>query len=314
MPPETSETVLISIVIPTYRRPDILHELLGVVKSQIAQAGAAVEAVVVDNCPEGSAIETVQPFLEPKTIAYLPQPVSGVVHARNAGVAAAVGEYVLFLDDDEIPAAGWLDAFITAAQQGADMAFGRIIPRYEAPPEDSLEGTIYKLFSREYDQSAGADISAHYAELGTGNTLFHRTRCLNGAQSFDPRFNKTGGEDIWLIKSLMDQNQSLTWVPEGLVEEFVPSNRMTADYLKSRRYVQGQLRCLFHARSAGAAKWVQVVKWMGVGAAQVTLHGAAALAGGITSKQKAQRHNIQMHGGLGKVMWWYKTSLSSYAN
>jgi len=45
-------------------------------------------------------------------VRYVHEPSTGVVHARNRGVREAGGEYLIFLDDDEVPAAGWLNAFL----------------------------------------------------------------------------------------------------------------------------------------------------------------------------------------------------------
>ena len=301
----------ISVVVPTFRRPAMLAELLPVVLRQITQeAPGAAEAIVVDNCPDASAraavtaVAAADPDGNGGTLRYVHEPRAGVVHARNAGVAAARGGHVLFLDDDEVPHPGWLRAFLAHARADATLAFGRIVPRYEAPPEPGLEPMLRRLFSRDYDRSDGFDLTRHYVELGTGNALFHKARCFPDAEPFHAAFNRTGGEDIWLIQGFVAQGVPLRWVPEGLVDEVVPADRMTLGYLKRRRFNQGRLRCLFLHRAADRRRHLRVVKWMGVGAAQAGLYGALGGVAALSGHPARLGYEVQTAGGLGKLLWW----------
>ena len=96
--PMPDETTLISIVIPTYNRPELLRRA---VDSALAQTWKNIEVIIVD---DGSTDLAVAPLLsrlemEPK-ITVLRQENKHVSAARNAGVRVARGEYVAFLDDD----------------------------------------------------------------------------------------------------------------------------------------------------------------------------------------------------------------------
>lgn len=307
-------TPLITIVIPTYRRLDMLAELLEKVCAQIALAPQPVDAIVVDNCPDGSARKLVHNFINSSSaIEYLHQPISGVVHARNAGTTAATGEYILFLDDDEVPAEGWLAGFLKMANQGVALGFGRIKPRFEQAPAHETKAILNKLFSRDYAVESGTDITRHHVELGTGNALFHKATCLGNIPPFDLRFNRSGGEDIWLIKSLSEKGLPLVWVPEGLVEELVPKDRMSVGYLQSRRFTHGRLRCLFYIRSGGLNNWFAASRWMIVGLLQTVGFSVASLLTSPFSKPQAIHYKIQVFGGLGKLFWWKETAKSFYA-
>lgn len=304
----------ISIVIPTYKRLDMLAELTQALLPQLAAIGDRVEMLVIDNCPDGSARETVAEMTgDVAAVRYIHEPRAGVVHARNTGVTAATGDYILFLDDDEVPSAHWLSAFAALADREVVAAFGRIVPRYEGTPEIGLKPLLDRLFSREYPDPTGADIVAHYPELGTGNALFHKARCFDGDTPFDARFNERGGEDIFLIKSLVDRGDTLSWCPDGLVEELVPAARMKAQYLKERRYNQGQQRCLFLAASPKAGDRIKVVAWMGVGLVQTVLYSVKAVIAGLRGAPQAADYKVSIHGGLGKMFWWRGTAGEGYA-
>src|SRR5947199_5618299 len=64
--------------------------------------------VVCDGCIDDSA----RVAREAGADHVIEQPGSGPAAARNAGVAVASARYVLFLDDDIIPSAGWMNALI----------------------------------------------------------------------------------------------------------------------------------------------------------------------------------------------------------
>ena len=79
----------ISVVIPTFRRPESLRRAIA---SVLAQTGLdrSVELVVVDNDPDGSAALAVRGVqgVSPVSVVYVRTVEPGVANARNAGVAA----------------------------------------------------------------------------------------------------------------------------------------------------------------------------------------------------------------------------------
>lgn len=91
----------ISVVITTYFRDNMLNECL---ESLAAQTIPLHEVVVVDDGGSGSARDVVERF-DPR-FRYLWQPNGGQQSARNRGAGASTGEWIAFLDDDDL----WLPA------------------------------------------------------------------------------------------------------------------------------------------------------------------------------------------------------------
>ena len=91
---------LVSVVIPTYKRPRLLRTAI---VSALAQEGAGelfdIEIIVVDDC---SPDDTAQVASEFPDVQYIRLPENrGASAARNAGIRRARGKYVALLDDDD---------------------------------------------------------------------------------------------------------------------------------------------------------------------------------------------------------------------
>src|SRR5438105_1705834 len=124
---------LLSIVIPTNGR---LRLLTGAIESCLAQellGDADFEILVVDNTPLGSAREVVCAFADHR-LRWMHVAAPGVSEARNAGVRAARGAHIAFLDDDEEASPQWAAALIAHARRGAVAVFGPVEACFETPP------------------------------------------------------------------------------------------------------------------------------------------------------------------------------------
>ena len=91
---------VVSVIIPTYQRPNYLKEAI---ESVISQTYSDWELLVVD---DGSPIDNIrgvtQHFCDRDArVRYIRQAHAGVCEARNTGIRFAQGKYVAFLDDDD---------------------------------------------------------------------------------------------------------------------------------------------------------------------------------------------------------------------
>jgi glycosyltransferase involved in cell wall biosynthesis len=93
---------MISVVIPTYKRPDLLKRLLASIAQQTLLPD---EVIVVDDCSMISeeyhaVIESFQPLFKELHFHSLEQN-SGAPVARNTGIQMAKGEWIALVDDDD---------------------------------------------------------------------------------------------------------------------------------------------------------------------------------------------------------------------
>ena len=117
----------VSVVMPTFRRPELLAEA---VDSVLAQTGLSLEVIVLDDSPEGSAAEVIAQINDPR-IRYVLRTVPSrgkPAIVRNEGARIARGRFVHFLDDDDrVPLGVYsaaLDAF--AENPNCGVLFGRV--------------------------------------------------------------------------------------------------------------------------------------------------------------------------------------------
>jgi len=130
-------TPLVSVVIPAYNAAAYLEDALG---SVAAQGYEPIEAIVVDDGSSDGTCEVARCFQPPVTL--IAQAHAGPGAARNAGVAAARGEFLAFLDADDLWTASSLALRLTALEQrGLDLIYGQAIEfggGMASPPQAAL--------------------------------------------------------------------------------------------------------------------------------------------------------------------------------
>jgi glycosyltransferase involved in cell wall biosynthesis len=95
---DQTSTPLISVVIPTYNHACYIGRVL---QSVIDQSYSNWEVILVDNHSTDNTQEIVSSYTEPR-IKYLKIHNNGVIaKSRNAGIEAAKGEWIAFLDSDD---------------------------------------------------------------------------------------------------------------------------------------------------------------------------------------------------------------------
>ncbi len=123
VPAEAERTV--SVIIPARNESRSIAHLIHTVMQQ-APAGWAVEVVVVD---DGSADETAgnARAAGARVLSLGPRPDGGnPAVARNRGALAAIGDPLVFLDADCLPATGWLARMLAGHESGAAVVGGAL--------------------------------------------------------------------------------------------------------------------------------------------------------------------------------------------
>jgi len=91
--------ILISVIIPTYNRADMLGDALDSLRRQ---SHTDWEAIVVDDGSTDAIGEVMARYTNDARIRYIHQANKGLSGARNTGIRAAKGDYVALLDSDDV--------------------------------------------------------------------------------------------------------------------------------------------------------------------------------------------------------------------
>jgi len=258
----------IAICIGTYKRPQLLQELLvGLARLTFSKEPAPeIQIIVVDNDPLRSAEPVCTSFSLPWSVRYFLEERRGITHVRNRAVAEAGDvDFIAFLDDDEVPTPPWLDRLLATQRHfWADVVAGPVIPRFA--PAAPLWARNSRLFYRP------SFPTGHVLRIcSTNNVLLRRTVFLR-VPTFDDRFNLSGGEDTHFFLRVRKAGHSMVWSREAIVSEFVPAERATFVWLLRRGYQCGNTwsfceLSLDERRSTRAFRFLKALAHVGQGLA-----------------------------------------------
>jgi hypothetical protein len=290
----------VSLVIPTQRRPEGLALAARSLFRQTGVDPAKLELVIVDNdqAPSAQPVARALASEAPFTVRYVHEPAAGVANARNAALAAAKGDLIAFIDDDEEAAPGWLAALVaTQARYGADVVFGPVRARAPAHVRRHRE-YLTRFFSREGPAESG--IIAHY--YGCGDSLVRRAALPHPTRPFSAHRNEVGGEDDHLFGAMSKAGARFAWAHEALVWEDPVPERLTLRYALARAFAYGQ-GPTYGCATADPPDWPGVARWMAIGLVQAPVFGLlAGLLWAIRAPQSAFALDRAVR-GAGKVLF-----------
>lgn len=225
----------ISICVCTYKRPQLLSELLESIAIQ-KTGNFRFEVIIVDNDKTGSANAVVQSFIKNRPevkIRYEIEPSQGISFARNKTVSIASGGLLAFIDDDEVASPTWLfDLMECMEATQADAVFGPVLPVF---PENSKKWVIDSgLFDRpRYNDKS----IIFYGDARTGNALIRSEWCKKRSPAcFDPELAFSGGEDNDFFKWVGLSGGRFFWADKATVAEIVPLERQCLSFVLERRF------------------------------------------------------------------------------
>lgn len=212
--------VIVSVVVPTCGRPDLLARCLAALERQTL-AREQFEIVVSDDTELRS----------------------GPAAARNRGWRRARAPIVAFTDDDTVPEPAWLEEGIEAMRRGADAVVGRTLMPLPDPPTD-------------YEKN---ESGLERAEFITAN-CFVRRYVLDELGGFDESFRMPWREDSDLHFRLLEGGYRIARAAAAVVVHPVrpapwgvslrQQKKVVFDALLFRKHPQ-----LYRSRIRAAPRW-----------------------------------------------------------
>jgi glycosyltransferase involved in cell wall biosynthesis len=175
-----------SVIITTHNRPGLLPRAIESART----SGTDVEIVVVDDASSDVTAEVCRAIPGIKYVRV--ERNQGVAGARNLGMVASSGEYLTFLDDDDVRMPGSLDQQIRVLDQTPDamMVYSQAIPaeadglQRQPYPRECPQGDIFwELLIRNF--------------IPAGSAVFRRA-CISKIGLLDDSIPGIDDWDLWI--------------------------------------------------------------------------------------------------------------------
>jgi glycosyltransferase involved in cell wall biosynthesis len=195
---------VVSIIIPTYNRAHLVAEAI---ESALDQTNSDFELIVVDDGSTDNTEEIVRSFRDDR-LKYVKQSNQGVSAARNTGIATAKGEFIAFLDHDDL----FLPEKVSVqlARIRHDPKVGLVYSTYF--------GTTGTEAPRRQAGACHSPVELHHLLLGTLihlSTALVRRSWLQQVGGFDEKL-QSGGEDRDICLRLLLAGCEMVCVPNPL--------------------------------------------------------------------------------------------------
>ena len=227
----------ISVCICTFKRAELLADLLNELNKQITENLFDFSIVVVDNDSNGSARSVVSSAMNesPVRMEYDIEPVQNISLARNRAVLNARGDFIAFIDDDEIPDRHWLlDLYQALRSFNVDGVLGPVLPYYKIEPPNWV---IKARFYERPTYRTGFVID--WRKGRTGNILLKKSMFLSTGEMFDPKFG-SGAEDQDFVRRMIQKGFVFIWCNEARAYELVPPIRWNKKFMIKRALLRGK--------------------------------------------------------------------------
>jgi glycosyltransferase involved in cell wall biosynthesis len=235
---------LISVVICTYNRADLLPGALGSLLQQSLDQ-SLFEIIVVDNNSTDSTPDVVAQYLSYPHIRYIHEVSQGLAHARNRGYKEASGRYVAYLDDDARADPEWLKSILNVFNNTVPEPFavgGPIYPFYLSQKPE--------WFKDDYEIRSWGDKPRFLVpkESFSGSNMIFTKIILEQSGGFNIHVGVNGatlsvGEETSLFLKLWESydGQDIFYYSPGIkIFHYAPPEKMNTTYALKRSFAWGQ--------------------------------------------------------------------------
>jgi len=231
-----------TVAIPTYNGAQRLPEVLNQLRSQSGTEHLSWEVIVVDNNSNDNTAQVVQNYQatwsQGHQLRYCLETEQGAAFARQRAVEEAQGQYIGFLDDDNVPASNWVAAAyefgLTHPQAGA---YGsQIQGEFEVEPPEDFQRIAYILaLTNRGPEAHPYEPRKKILPPGAGLVVRKQAWCETVPSQLT--LNHTGkeaglaSEDLEVLLHIQQAGWEIWYNPEMRVSHKIPAWRLKREYL-----------------------------------------------------------------------------------
>ena len=236
----TAPPVKFTVVICTWNRASLLLQTLKQL-TRIERPTASWEVIVVNNNCTDETDSVLDRFAGQLPLRRVFEAEPGVSNARNTAIRHAAGEYIVWTDDDVLIDSDWLCAYERAAKRWPEAAVfgGPVRPKFEGTPPSWL----IAIWQQVGEVFAARELGKEPIELdGADNVPYGPNFAVRTREQrnflYDPglgRKREEGllGEETAVVEAILAAGGKGWWVPDAVVEHFIPQGRQTIEYLRT---------------------------------------------------------------------------------
>jgi len=238
----------LTVAFCTYKRADRLEKLVAQLRAQ--SCPVPFEILAVNNNSPDETLEVLsqlqrQPGAPLRVVTEL---AAGIVPARNRALTETLDRDILvFIDDDELPQPGLLDAaYDSIVKEGAQCAGGRVEMDFTTIQRPTWLGDELLGFLAAVDHGSKAFwITSDETPIWTANVAYDMRLFRNDPTlRFDSRFNREGadiggGEDAAMFQKMLIQQIRIRYRPDMAVMHAVEAWRLRRNYFLRLHYRAG---------------------------------------------------------------------------
>ncbi len=235
----------------TYNRAVRLPGLISALRAQ--RCRIPFDILVVDNNSNDDTQQVLARLAKDPGVElhFVRESEQGIPHARNRALDecfARGSEYMLFMDDDELPGNGLLEAAVDAlSHEKAEVAGGRVEIKFAPGQRPSWLDDDLLGFLAEIDHGPEAFwITDRSTPLWTANIAYRMQIFARDPDlRFDPRYNRLGhavggGSDAIMFRAMVDCGLRIRYRPDMTVEHYVDEWRLRRRYFLKLHFVAGR--------------------------------------------------------------------------
>ncbi|MEH6810520.1 MAG: glycosyltransferase family 2 protein [Hyphomonas oceanitis] len=225
---------MIEICVCTFRRASLAGTLHSLGK-QVVPEGITLRLIVADNDETPSAQDLVTRVAQdlPFPVQYVHAPSRNISLARNACLDAATGDFLAFIDDDELAPPDWIaDLYALLAQGPYDAVFGPAMAEYPETAPNWIKQADYH--SNVPTRRNGTVQTGH-----TCNALIRTNAPSFSGQRFLLEKGRTGGEDTEFFFRAWRAGARFAISEDAKVYEPVDPARLAFRWIAKRKFRSG---------------------------------------------------------------------------
>jgi glycosyltransferase involved in cell wall biosynthesis/peptidoglycan/xylan/chitin deacetylase (PgdA/CDA1 family) len=224
-----------SIIIPTHQRRDVVARNVTMLQRQL---NPDFEVIVVDDGSSDGTAEALRRLEVSFPLTVIEQENRGAGAARNAGAAVAVGDYLLFLDDDMEADPRMLDEHVRSHADGGEVVLGDL-PLHVCSPRNVLSWAVGRWTTTRRERLSAPGAQVPLGDLLTGQLSISRAnyRSIGGFDASFTREGLFGGEDTDFGYRVLSADLRIVFNPQAISYQYYDVD--PAEFLK-RAYEAGR--------------------------------------------------------------------------